>query len=301
MSTDGGATWNAEAAPPAGNQIVLSPKFPEDPAIFIGYSNGSGTFGDYWSRGFGQPFSLLPGAPAGSLALPAGFDAGDNRIIVANATGAWSYDMASGVVRALLLDPANATPSLATPAGRTDLGVLVMTSSQAVGPSDGVRATALGPAEIVWACPAVRACSQVASVNLPAGAHLVASPAFASDQGMAAFGSSALLTSVDGAGSFNPVSLPAGALTTSYVTLSPASHAEAQWATVQTAGGWQLLAKASLDAAWRDIDAGDAAITEQGGHLVVVGSQRLLFLLAQGGLRCSVNGGVTWEARCPAA
>ncbi len=301
MTTDGGATWQATAGPPAGNQIALPPAFPQDPAIYVGYTQHSGTVGDYRSARFGDGWQLLTGAPAGTLAFPAGFDRGDNRLVVSNSGGVWSYDVVSGLVQPMIVEPNGVQPALAMPTGTSNLGILVLSTSQAVAAGGTTDPTALTGGETVWACPPGRPCSRTANVALIPGAQLVASPAFQSDGTLLAYQGASLLASSDAGGSFHSVSLPSTAVNAWSALLSSSPAGPAIWATVSTGSGWELISKPSLDAPWRETDGGDQAITHQGGRLLVVGAQRLLFLLAQGGMRCSVNGGVTWEARCPAA
>jgi DNA-directed RNA polymerase specialized sigma24 family protein len=298
MSTDGGANWDSAQGPPAGTQIVLSPTFPQDPAIYVGYLDQTGNVGDYRSPGFRQEFKLLTGAPAGELALPAGFDRGDNRILISNSAGVWSYDERSRVVHPLLVDPAKVPPSLATPIGAPGVGVLVMTSSQAVA-AGGVPETVPSSGEALWSCPPAGPCSEAATVNLLPGSHLAVSPGFQADETLVGFSGASLLASSDAGRHFADLGLPAGTRDITAVLVSPTATGTGIWATIATGRSWELVSRASLGAPWQVADGGDAAITQQGGRLLVVGAQRLLFLLAQGGLRCSVNGGVTWEARCP--
>jgi len=301
LTNDGGATWLAQTGAPAGDQIVLSPTFPQDSSIFVGYATGVGTTSDYWTPGFGQRFVPLLGAPAGSLTLPAGFDRGDNRIIVSTPNEVWSYSWPSASLQPLLVEPARSTPAVATAYGSPDTGVMVLTTTEAFDPHQPFDAVASGGGETLWACAAGQPCRRSATLPLPAGAGLVASPRFAADHAVVAYGPGRMAASSDSGTTFAEIALPSSNVPPIDVRFAPSSSGPALWVTTPRGAGWALMRRPSLSSPWQEADGGNPAIIAEGGRIVVIEAQRLLYLLAQGGLLCSVNGGVTWEARCPAA
>lgn len=300
MSTDGGTTWTAQAGPPAGDEIVLSPTFPRNAAIYVGVSTGQTAVSNYWTPRFGEAFRSLPGLPAGALTLPAGFDHGDQRIVVTTATGVWSEDLLTGSLQALLLDTATAPPAAATPHGAPGIGVLAVTSSKAIAPSANANAVPAAAGELLWECPPAQPCIHIGTVPLPAGAGLITSPSFGKDRTLLAYGPGQLFSSTDGGQTFETTSAPGATGTGGDLALAAPPQGPSLWATVAGASGWTLMTQPSLQTAWKEADGGNPAIRAVGGKVVVVGSQTILFLLAQGALLCSVNTGVTWEAKCPA-
>jgi len=302
-STDGGATWQSAPGPVHGDQVVLPPAYPDDPAIYVGYSSTTTSgFSNYWTPRFGTAFTQLSHLPPGAITLPAGFDAGDRRIIAVTATGVWAAaPSGSNAAQPLLLDASGAAPSAVTAWGAPAVGVMVLTSSQAVGAGNSALAVSTSSDDVLWACPPAQSCAQVTRISLPPGAHLVASPAFAADRTVVAYQLGALDVSVDAGRSFGAIGLPWTGASVNGLALTPSSSGPAVWAVMARGTGWALMTKPSPSAPWLEADGGNSAITSSGGQLVVIDAQRLLFLPAQGGLLCSVNRGVTWEARCPSA
>jgi RNA polymerase sigma factor (sigma-70 family) len=300
MSTDGGSTWRAAAGPPAGDQIVLSPTFPADPTIYVGYTTAPTTFSNYWTPRFGDGFQILRGVPAGTLTLPAGFDRGDDRIIVSTTSGTWSATPGAGLPQPMLIETGKATPSVATAFDAVGAGVLAITTTAAVSPDQTVNPDAIQSGETLWNCPPTSGCRRAAGLPLTSGARLAISPAFAADQTVAAFTSGELLASTDGGARFDAVDLPWPGASIVDLELSPSARGANLWATISRAGGWALM-RLDTWGGWREADGGNATIIGNGGRTVVLSAQSLLFLPAHGGLLCTVNGGVTWEARCPSA
>ena len=299
VTTDGGATWSAHQGAPDGDQLVLPPTFPQDPTIFIGNKNGSGSTVDYWTRDGGKTYSSLQ-APAGAITLPSGFDEGDKRVILATPEGVWAYAWPSGRLTPLLVEPATATPSATAPLS-SSAGVFVMTSAQAFDPEAPVGTTPATSGLTLWTCPPGRRCTRTSTVPLTQQGWLAASPGFATDHTLVAFAIGQLVASTDSGSTFSAIGLPSSDASPRDVRLTAVPGGDEVWMTVSRAGGWALVTRSSLSAPWREADAGNRAIVSQPGEVVVVKAQRLLYLLAQGGLLCSVNAGVTWEARCPTA
>jgi DNA-directed RNA polymerase specialized sigma24 family protein len=302
MSTDGGADWQAADGPPSGDQIVLPPAFPRDPAIYVGYSSGATTeLNNYWTPRFGVGFQQLQRVPAGALALPAGFDDTDHRIVSSTPAGVWSTEVGSASPQPLLVETQGTAPATSVPLDSPSTGLMVLTSSQAVGSRASVAAISTHGGETLWSCPPAQPCLQVAALALPTGAQLVASSSYGRDRSVVAYLGGELYESADGGKSFGGVDLPWVGAQFFHVVLAPTQAGTALWATVSHRAGWALMTRPSSGGNWAEADGGNRAITGSGGRLIVVSAQRLLFLPAQGGLLCSVNGGVTWEARCPSA
>lgn len=303
-STDGGATWEPGPGPAQGNQIVLPPAYPADPAIYVGYSSGgTSAVGNYWTPRFGVSFDQVQHLPPGALTLPAGFDSGDRRLIASTPTGVWSGPApgVSGTSQPLILDTAGTTPSVATPWGTPGAGVVALTSAQAVAASGATPAVSTNREDVLWTCPPAQPCSQVGDVAVPLGAQLVASPDFAADRTVVAYRVGTLDISVDAGRSFNAMALPWADAQVGQVALTASNSGADVWALLARGSRWVLMSRSAAAAPWTEVDGANSAITGSGGRLVVIDAQRLLFLPAQGGLLCTVNGGVTWEARCPSA
>jgi len=299
MTTDGGATWQATSAPPRGDQIVLPPAFPQDPAIYVGYSSGQAGLTNFWSPHFGAPFEKLDGLPSGELSLPAGFDSGDPRVFASTPTGVWSRNLATGSLQPQLVETQDATPATATPLRDPSLGLLALTSSQALGATASSLST--GNSDTLWSCPPAQSCTALGTVPLLPGARLVVSSHVGGDGTILAYQTGSLYASTDGGHSFSAIDMPWNHAMFDALMATPTASGVALWSVVPRGSGFAVMVKPSLSAPWVEADGGNRGITAAGGSLVVVGAQRQLFFPAQGGLLCSVNGGVTWEARCPSA
>ncbi|HZS16201.1 MAG TPA: sigma factor-like helix-turn-helix DNA-binding protein [Candidatus Dormibacteraeota bacterium] len=298
QSTDGAATWQSAPGPAAGgNQVVLPPTYPQDPRIFIG-TTPTGSTSPSWTPAFGDArgFAAL-GTPPGQLALPAGFDSGDGRVLVA-ATGAhggvWAEDLGTGVAAPLLMYPRSAldAAALATPWGDPARGVLVWAPpvSSATG---GVAVGSLTSTSL-FACPPQAACSTVATLDLTSVGQLVASPAYGRDHVlMAAYGNQAE-RSVDSGATFRPLPLPAAIA----AVVSVASSGENSWVMATLSSGARALWRTAAGA-WQAVSATSSMQTHD-GELVPLSGSRMLVVLNQAGYRCTVDGGLTWAPRCPA-
>ncbi len=197
-STDGGATWQARTGAPTGDQIALPPAYPQDARIFVGSSFGATSTSDWWAPSFDSAFRPLPVA-AGPIALPAGFDAGDPRVIASTPSGVWSFNMDTQVLDPLVVETNGAAkPALATPLGSIESGVLAMTSSQAVTPGTAVRAATASDDATLWDCPPGKACSPGAEVPLKPGARLAAAPDYGAAPILVAYNGPVAMTSSDG-------------------------------------------------------------------------------------------------------
>jgi RNA polymerase sigma factor (sigma-70 family) len=301
-STDGGANWVSTSGVPDGDQIVLPPDYPRDGRIFVGYLNETPGASNWWTDGVYGTFAPLPGPP-GSIALAAGFDAGDPRVIVSAQGGVWSYDTAAHLLRPLLVETQQGDQSsVATPSGAAAAGVLAMTSSQAVTPGTAIDVATPNTSQVVWECPPGAACQRRGAVPLQFGGRLAASPLFASDQTVLAYGRDHAVLSRDGGSSFSDVAKPGDATLINSMTLgwSPAGGTSI-WMVVERATGFGLDFKPSLAGGWHQVDHGLPQITSGSGRVIVIDSHRVLYLSTTGGFVCTANDGATWSSRCPAA
>ncbi|HKB48265.1 MAG TPA: hypothetical protein VKC57_11250, partial [Ktedonobacterales bacterium] len=301
-STDGGATWTSTAGVASGDQLVLPPDYPRDPRIFVGYAYQAPGLNNWWAASFGESFRALSG-PAGSIALPAGFDSGDPRVIVSALSGIWSVDMATQVSRPLLLDTRQGgTPALATPLGADGTGVLAVTSSQAVAPGAVGDLAAPSQARTLWECPPRSPCRARSAVPLKLDALLTISPAFAVDNTLLAYTWSGAVLSRDGGASFAPVNVPVSATRIVFFAFGEASAAATpMWMVVQRSNGFGLEFSPNLNGTWHEVDHGMSQITGGPGYVVALAPHRDLYLSTSAGLLCTVNDGGTWSSRCPAA
>jgi RNA polymerase sigma-70 factor, ECF subfamily len=302
-STDAGWTWTATAAPPDGDQIVLPPSYPRDPRIFIGYLDESAGVSDYWSAGWGSGFAPLVGVPAGTLALPAGFDSGDARMLAATDRGVFSYDTRTGVLSTLIANPLGGVkPSLATPSGSPAAGVYVLTSSKAFAPAAPQDGAAAPQGQTVWTCPPAQMCQRTANLAGLSTTKMVVSTDFVTDHVLGLYSGTTVLLSHDGGHSFTRVAMPASAPTGSLTIAGSALRDAGVWASVQLSPTrWGLFRSGVEGNGWLTADGGNRFIAMQGGRVIAVTPDRTLMLLAQGGLLCTVNNGASWATRCPAA
>jgi DNA-directed RNA polymerase specialized sigma24 family protein len=300
-SSDGGATWQARTGAPDGNQVVLPPAYPRDPTIFVGNSGGASSAADWVAASFDAPFTVLP-VPAGAIALPAGFDAGDSRVIVSTTSGVWSYNTASGSLQPLVLETRpGVTPALATPLGALRSGVLAMTSSQAVTPGAVPSGTAVEPSMTLWQCPPGSPCTAGSSVPLAGGAALSTALDYATDPVLAAYqpGGQAVV-SRDGGRTFTALRLEDGVSSIASVALGAGSGGPSLWVVAARGSGISLEFAPSLGAAWHEVDHGLPQISGAAGRVVPLGSMRAMYLTSGGGFVCTDDGGAHWQTRCSA-
>jgi hypothetical protein len=301
-STDGGATWTARSGAPDGNQLVLPPDYPHDPGIFVGHSAGAASTSDWFARSFDEVFTPLA-MPSGPIALPAGYDAGDRRVVVSAAGGVWSYDMSANVTQPLVVEPrSGAASALATPLGSLQAGVLAMTSSAAVAPGDSDPPVSADPNTMtLWRCPPASACHAAATVPVGLGARLAAAPDYAVRPLLVAYLGSRAEVSRDGGRSFAAMGLPDGTTWVASVALAADGGATSRWLVAQRAQSVALEFSPSIDGAWHEVDYGLAQITATGGHVVPIGAHRVMYLSGSGGFVCTNDDGAHWEPRCPSA
>jgi DNA-directed RNA polymerase specialized sigma24 family protein len=300
VSPDGGMSWTASTGVPDGDQLVLPPDYPRDPRIFVGYQFEAPGMSNWWAPTFGAAFQPMLG-PAGAIALPAGFDTGDERAIISTTTGVWSEDLARPVLHPLLVETRpDGSAAVATPLGAVGTGVLAMTTSSAVAP--GAAANVAGaPGLTLWACPPGRACETRGAVPLQSANGLVTSRAFGADHTLAVWAHDAVMTSSDGGTTFSALAIPAGATAVGSLTLGRGtSMVVPVWLVVQRGSAFALDLSTNADGNWHDVSDGLTQITGAPGRVIALGPHRTLFLSSAGGLLCTSNDGATWAPRCAA-
>jgi hypothetical protein len=302
-STDGGATWTSRPGPPDGDQLVLPPDYPRDPRIFVGYADEIAGAADYWAPAFGRYFRPLA-MPAGALALSAGFDSGDERVIVSSRNGIWGLDWTTHVVQPLVVDPdLSGTPAITAPVGALTTGVLAITSSAAISATTITNALNSSPNLELWSCPPGQGCNATGSVPLDSEARLSASPGFAVDHTILAYTRSRVVLSRDGGGSFQAMPLPPGSGPVNRVALGfPVDGRVPVWMLVQR-GRYRFALEfaPSPSGPWSTVDGGLPQITNGDGTLLAVGPDRLIYLSSSTGFVCTANDGLSWSTRCPIA
>jgi len=297
-STDGGASWTASSGVPDGDELALPPAYPQDPRIFVGYQYEAPGTTNWWAPSFGSRFEPLPG-PAGAVALPAGFDSGDQRVIVSALSGIWSDDLTRHTASPLIVDTSGSgIRALATPPGASSTGVFALTSSQGVTP--GTADTALkSPGLMLWACPPGSACEQRAGIPLGPTARLSSSPEYGWDHALAAYSSGQAILSRDGGSSFSTLEVPADATRIASLTLgSSRAGTVPVWLVAQRDHG-VALEFSQANGSWHEVDHGLAAITAGAGVVVVLDTSKVMYLSNAGGFMCTADDGATWSSRCP--
>jgi RNA polymerase sigma factor (sigma-70 family) len=300
-STDGGASWTAKAGPPRGDELVLPPDYPHDSRIFVGYAEQVMGATDYWAAKFGDLFQSLP-LPGGGLALAAGFDSGDPRIIASAYDDLWSLQWGSGAPTPLVVDASGVgAPSVAAPVGDVATGVLAMTSPNAVTPGTVTSAIDTSPGLKLWACPPAESCHVTGDVALPTGARLTASPEYAGDKTLLAYTTDQALLSSDG-GAFEATTLPQSH---AYIDRAALGFAESGsvpvWMLIDQANRFELEFESSPSGPWRSLDINLPQSTSGIGYIVPVGPQRVIYTSPATGFLCTADDGLSWSTRCPSA
>jgi DNA-directed RNA polymerase specialized sigma24 family protein len=293
QSADRGATWTAAPGPAldsgTGAQVSLPPSYPDDPRIFVSGPAQLNT-PSYVADRFGDPFLPLA-VPNGSIAVAPTFDRGDDRIFVAGQSAIWTYQVATHLLQPVLTDqPITQVYAAASPGTGAPLLFLVgATTSVATGTSTTT----------LFACATPTACTTVSTLPLPVANGLAISPTYAADHTIAVSWLNGLALSTDGGRSFAVAGLPTGfhSAATPFLMNAPAGGIEV-WATAQVAGHTAILHSPLGASAWqtalaRTADPSVLSATETG--------QRVVAVLAAGGVTCSDDNGVTWARGCSGA
>jgi hypothetical protein len=255
----------------------------------------------WYASGFDEQFTALP-VPGGSIALPAGYDAGDKRVAVSAPSGVMSYNMATKVIEPLLVEPrSDVSPAVATPLGVLQAGVLAMSSSAAIAPGDAeIPANANGGGMTLWTCPPASPCHVSATVPVQVGATLAAAPDFADRPVLVAYQTAQAVLSTDGGRTFSTMALPDGTSGVAWIALASNGHMTSRWLVGERSHSTILEFSPSLDGTWHQVDYGLPQITGKPGSVVPIGAHRALYLSGSGGFVCTDDDGGHWQSRCPA-
>jgi hypothetical protein len=261
-SADGGGSWQTTTVAATGAQVLLPPDYPADGRIFIGQEPGAAA-PDWVSGGWGQPFAPLP-LPPGQLAM-----AGDDLFSAAD-TGVWRLD--DGV-----LAPVVSYQGFGTAAVASTGGVAYILAP----------AHSIGPGLTLVSSPALYTCSPECALvgTVPvSSAQLLAASGLTLE---ATSADGAVVLSTDGGRSFRSVTPPALSSTASFI----AATATRVWLVVQG----RAQARTVEQSSWTALG-GPAG--QQFRAVVPLTDTRLIGQLANGGLLCSDDAGVTWRTRC---
>jgi DNA-directed RNA polymerase specialized sigma24 family protein len=295
QSLDGGVTWSATDGPLVVlNQLVLPPAYPSDPRIFG--SNGAPGVPAYEAAGFGARFHAVA-LPGGLVAVAAGFDAGDARLFVANATGVWSVNLATSAAPATphleieYASSSGAVAALATPpASSTGPALLVWVPNLAVAPGSS---TSPHLSATLMACPSSGRCRPLS--DLPASPWLLAVGADAANT-VVAYTYSAVFLSRDGGRSFAQEVLPTGVGVLSVAVLGQRGEV---WASFSLNPISARVERLDETGAWADVTRGDFLLGTHAGTLIAVDGRRIVDAVPGKGYRCTTLDGTAWSGRCP--
>jgi len=308
-SSDGGRTWSRAPGPPTDvDQVLLPPDYPDDPRIFVAQWSAFG-FPTYEAAAFGKPFLPIP-APPGNLAAAPDFDAGNPVLYVAGLRGIWTYDVDRSLLRLMVADPAEVDftgSAVAAPlaTGRTsliallqaDAGILVTGDARA--PTTG-SLTASVPHPAVVVCTPAGHCDVRGHVPTTCSTALYVSPHFDTDSTLFAACWDALYRSVDGGATWSPVDFPDGLV--AQLVFAPGTQHPTVFALADRPGSGATVIDESddLGVTWRAVTASLPAATTPRLVPAPVSGLHLVVPLLQGGLACTVDGGRSWAAVCPA-
>jgi DNA-directed RNA polymerase specialized sigma24 family protein len=261
-STDGGADWSATLQAAIGSQVMLPPDYPADPRIFIGQDPGAAR--PAWvSAGWGQPFAPVP-IPPGRLGMAG------SQIISASRGAVWS-------LRGAVLSPiASYQGTLAAALTGSPEGVFILVPANTIVPGHAPQ-----PTPSLLAC--TPDCSLLGPVPVPGVGQIAVR-----DQTIVATAQGHLVMSRNAGRSFADVTPPGW----SGDPQSLATDGTALWAVV----GAQATRLLRLDGGWTTISVPAPSSVRA---VATVTSSRVLALLADGDIRCSVDSGRDWTANCP--
>lgn len=285
-SDDSGATWTRLRADGyLGGDLLIPPAFPTDSRIFV-----ASPFALQVSTDAGRSFVNLTNV-GGSAAMSPEFSDGDPRILIGAAPG-WVYDDSDKTVKPVTsLSPA---PSLTrtfafSPSYRADRRILV-----------GGTRTPLGGADVstVTLCDASACLSTATLASLTGSPQILFSHSYAADGVVFAWRSNGLYRSADGGLSFTKIALPRAALIESVVNNGTDGFLLVMSSNSRQKAGGGLFT--SLDGVeWRELPIGSADVLAAArfGTSILAGPS----WTAGGGLRCSSDGGGSWQTRCGSA
>jgi sugar diacid utilization regulator len=302
-SQDGGASWQAAPGPPEGEQIVLPPGYPADPAIFVA-NNPATQLPDFMSPGFGQSFSPLI-TPPGWLALPADYDRGNQVVYTSAEGGVWSTDLRTQAIQPLMVDQPGRFASIAAPppGQPSSLFILASPTATAVGvprqPPDPV-ATAEGALQMLG-CAGLSGCDTASRPALGTGPfELALSASFGRDHAMVAYGNYSALISEDAGRSYSPLGSSFGSRQILSMALA-SGEGDRPYVYALVADGQHAIVyrRRVGEGSWEPTGALPASAKDSSGPLLALSERRLIRILGDG-LICTADGGISWRATCPA-
>ena len=289
ISHNGGATWTQQAADGfTGYDVILPPDFPRDPRIFAMAPEGL-----EMSKNLGLSFKVaLP--VQGEAAISPLFDAGDGRLLVANAS-VIEYWPESGLAKpAVMIGPAGRWLTVEfSSTYRLDRTVFV----------GGIRVVNGEVRSAVYRCSD----DICGATDLPGATDapwIRVSPRFSGDHLAYAFTPYSLYRSTDGGSSFAGVSVAVDP-STSYIRDVLVGGAGTEGSVLMAVQSSRAL----RSGIYRSTDAGATwariVVPLSGFRLGVASferapSGRLFALGITRGLVCSDDGGRTWQSRCAA-
>lgn len=293
-SADGGATWERVSATGlTGTSLLVAPAYPRDPRIYA-----AGPTGLQVSVDGGRNFEAVLTAPHnGPAAISPDFSSGDERILIGANPSGWEYDAASDTSQPVANGPSSSggVTFAFTPDHRANQTLFA--GAFTLDP-EGSRAT-------VHTCRGrLRdyACSrQVALEGLTGAPSMYVSSTYAEDKLVFAYGQGGFFRSANRGATFDPVAVP----------FEKVAALTDDGAGTVYAAGWQHDGDGTRGGVARSVDRGrtwnvlgaGTPLAEGVTTLAHVGGDRLLaapLASAGGGMLCSVDGGSTWQARCPA-
>jgi hypothetical protein len=289
-STDAGASWlRLEAAGLHGTQLLLPPAFGQgDDRIFA-----TGPLGLEVSEDHGASFHpAATGAPAfgaGSAAISPRFNSGDPTILIGDHSLMQYRDDVKTVGPTRPVPGRGPLHPVFSPAYRQD-GILLVGGLQ------------FDPVGAQWA-PAVFRCSAEVCTGAPLldrtadSARVRPAPDFDATGQVYAFTAAGLFVSADRGESFSEVQVPWQAWLRD-VAVAEGGRVFAAVRGDAPGEPGELYVSPDTGLSWSLID--DPLLT-RGVTSIRVSGDHVLATLHFGGLACSVDGGSTWAARCPAS
>lgn len=286
-STDGGAHWSRlDALGFEGGVVMLPPSYPRDSRIFVG-----GPHALKVSKDGGKSF--LPLTPAGGYtAMSPAFSSGDGRILVGAIPG-WIYHDDSMAVTPFDAVPQSTSAALSfsyAPAYPGDHRIVIGGTD----PSLAQHAT-------VSACD-VSKCTAPALLAGITGTPAVMTSRSYSSSGLAfAWSKDRFFRSLDGAGSFARLALPAPGQVQSVAEDVAGRLYVGLWDTSTTNPTGGLFVSSNSGTTWSRLGAGTELDKGVLGVTVLPSGNILAgpYAAQGGGLECSSDNGRTWSARCP--
>jgi len=297
QSRDGGGSWAAAEGPPANSggdqRVTLPPSYPIDPRIFISGPAGSPS---YSTRRFGEPFMPLP-VPSGSIAVSPLYDRGDDRIFIAGQAAVWTYNLDTRTLQPVVVEGAvSRIIGIASPAQPGGPQLFVIADNTSLNAAVAGAQSQPG----LFECDTAQACTYLSTPPLAAAASVAVSPGFSTDRTLEVAWIDRVAISHDGGHSFALVTTPVQnePLVSSFLSTSRQGP-PLSWAVFQVGNTDRLLRLGVSGSAWQQV-LGDGGSSDEPLLGAVASGERVIALLAGGGLLCSADGGTGWASRCPA-